>query len=96
MGPSYSRVGALNIARRPSPSLRGPISTERIQNGTDVQPNWPPLLLGRAKQQIGAGPVGQPSPDTLTTAVRLAPRQSLVRAVEAVVSGIPSGLFGAD
>jgi hypothetical protein len=40
----------------------------------------------------GAGPVGQPSPDTITTAVRLAPRQPLVRAVEAVVSGIHSGL----
>jgi hypothetical protein len=44
---------------------------------------------------LGAGPVGQPSPGTITTAVRLAPRQPSNGAVEAVVSGIHSGLGAA-
>jgi hypothetical protein len=50
-----------------------------------------PLPAQRAILILGAEPVGQPSPDTITTAVRLAPRPPLVLAVEAVVSGIGLG-----
>jgi hypothetical protein len=51
-------------------------------------------ILLRAMLLGGAGPVGQPSPDTITTAVRLAPRQPLFVAGggAVVVSGIHSSL----
>src|SRR5215468_10198173 len=81
--------------RRRSPHHRGgAVSLIRAQI-PETEPatiDRGPLPAQRAILILGAGPVGQPSPDTITTAVRLAPRQPLVRAVEAVVSGIHSGL----